>query len=540
MTTAWRWLLRACALATVLPLVLVRFFPIIDLPEHVTVVASLRHWFDPAWDVREHFVVAWGASQYLLFHALGAALAFLPVDAETATRALLVAAGLAYPYSARALLRALGRDERLALFACAAFWSRPLIYGFLPYVASPPVVLWGLALVVEQARAPTPRRAIALGAITLALFYLHVHAFLLFLGAAAGLLIALRARRLTSNLVWPLPGCAAAAAWALHGEIALGHAASLRDPGQVWWSPRASLAKDFPLWAHDVWSSHVDEWSTVAFWSLLAVLALQTARRERPRLVLFVPLACALALYVALPFQIGGAGMVNVRLALFFALLAPLTLRPSEGWAGRLPLAGAAVVAFVVAANAFVHARAAATNEAGDFDRLLAATRPGGRLVSLVFHASSDEVDLPVWVHMGSYHRARKGGVSDASFAELGHWPVVYRADAAPPPKPHPFWEFDPCVYRNEIDGAYYDYVLTRGDVDPFRDAPPGPRWRVAAREKEWTLYEKVPGATNPRWSVADRGPCESRRSLEALAASLHAPSLHDGVLGHERRADAQ
>jgi hypothetical protein len=73
-------------------------------------------------------------------------------------------------------------------------------------------------------------------------------------------------------------------------------------------------------------------------------------------------------------------------------------------------------------------------------------------------------------------------------------------------------------VYRNEVDGRYYDYVLTRGNVDPFRDAPPGPRWRATVHEKEWTLWEKIPGAENPAWTVQDRGPCESRRTLEAMA----------------------
>ncbi|MEO8799062.1 MAG: hypothetical protein ABI551_14325 [Polyangiaceae bacterium] len=70
-------------------------------------------------------------------------------------------------------------------------------------------------------------------------------------------------------------------------------------------------------------------------------------------------------------------------------------------------------------------------------------------------------------------------------------------------------------MYRNATDGAYCDYVLTRGAIDPFRDAPPAAKWRVVSTEKEWPLYENLPGETSPLWSVEDRGPCESRWSIE-------------------------
>jgi hypothetical protein len=110
--------------------------------------------------------------------------------------------------------------------------------------------------------------------------------------------------------------------------------------------------------------------------------------------------------------------------------------------------------------------------------------------------------------------------VASFSFTELGHWPLQFRPEAAPPAKP-PFWTFSPCLFRNETDGAYYDYVLARGNVDPFRDAPPGPVWRSVDREGEFVLYAKVANAEaalNPPWKVEDGGPCTSRWSLE------HAP----------------
>jgi hypothetical protein len=120
---------------------------------------------------------------------------------------------------------------------------------------------------------------------------------------------------------------------------------------------------------------------------------------------------------------------------------------------------------------------------------------------------------------MGSYHRIRTGGVASFSFSELPHWPIHYAPGVAPPAH-GPFWTLESaCRYRNESDGAYYDYVLTRGNVAPFRDDPPGPRWRRIDQERDWTLYEKIAGEPNPPWTVPDGGPCESRLSLEQGAA---------------------
>ncbi len=42
--------------------------------------------------------------------------------------------------------------------------------------------------------------------------------------------------------------------------------------------------------------------------------------------------------------------------------------------------------------------------------------------------------------------------------------------------------------------------------------------------EREFVLYERVQGATHPAWAVADRGPCESRRSLELQNSSGFEP----------------
>ena len=112
-----------------LPIMISGPLPFSDGPEHVAVIATLRHWFDPAWHVSDTYVFDPIRSQYWLYHAVGALFALVLPDAEVANRWLLAASGIALPYALRELLRALRRDERLAVFAGPLFWNRALGLG---------------------------------------------------------------------------------------------------------------------------------------------------------------------------------------------------------------------------------------------------------------------------------------------------------------------------------------------------------------------------------------------------------------------------
>src|SRR5438094_370733 len=72
------------------------------------------------------------------------------------------------------------RDARLALFAVPLFWSQSLLIGFFNYVAALPLLLAALALAVRDAAAPILRRTALLAVCAVALFYLHLSAFVLF------------------------------------------------------------------------------------------------------------------------------------------------------------------------------------------------------------------------------------------------------------------------------------------------------------------------------------------------------------------------
>ena len=460
------------------------------------------------------YVVDAVSSQYLLYHALGAVLTRLVGDALLANRLLLAAVAVVWPLSLRAALRALGRDDRLAIFGAMVFFNRALVVGFLPFVASIPIALFAIAALVSQLDKPTKARAFGLGALGLTLFYTHVSSFLLFVLVAA-VMIAMRLwrredrRAVLYAAAAPLvPSVVAAASWWRAGSLE-GPSGHVENVNRL---PLVLTLDAVPIWTFDVWASHGDELCAVIWWAAFAAVVAFRGDTNTPpvsRLLPLVPVACAAAAYLVTPFSVGAAGYLNLRLAPVVSVLAILALRPRRGLFGDVPLAAAAVAALMMAGVSAFEMRRMEREDLGDIDALLARARPGTRLAMLNFQIRSPRANFWPYVFAGSYHRAYGGAVASYSFTELAHWPLHY-APGQGPPSPGPFWAYSPCWYRYRSDGTYYDYVLVHGRVDPFAERTPGPTFARVAHEGSFTLYEKTSEASDDE--TADRGPCPARR----------------------------
>jgi hypothetical protein len=492
----WKWLLAACALATAVPLWVTPHVPFTDLPQHVAAIGTLRHWFDPAWKSSEYFTLALGQTQYLLYYLLGAALAFPFGTAERANLVLLSLTAIAFPYSLRSLLRALGQDERLALFACPLFFSQALLIGFFNYVAAMPLVLWGLALAVRDAQAPTRRTLILLALDAVALFYLHLSAFVFFAPAAAlaslGLPRIAPVRDWPRRLAWAAPVTLLSLLWLASSPVVHPHEVGWTQPMRVAFEDPAVAIHDVTDALLDIWRGPDDEFCFLALLAAAALLAWPQKRSEDDpwrRGLVAAWVSFAVLLYFCFPVSIGWLWQLNERYALVFALLLPVLLRPSRGLRGAAPL-------LLVAATSFFSASIAIQNfrgfeqEVGAFDEVLAQAQPGRRLIGMIFDQNSRYAKFSAFLHYASYYRARMGGVASFSFAELPQSPLRYKPETAPPVHPAG-WEWHANAYRNDVDGRYYDYVLVHGMVDPFATHPPGPVFHLVMRRGRWALYAK-------------------------------------------------
>lgn len=524
----WRWALRVATALSVAPLFLSRHLPLCDLPEHLAVVATLRHWFDPAYAGPENFTLApMLREQYVLYHLVAAALAFPFGGAERANLFLLACTAVGFPYALRELLRALRGDERLAVLGCALFWNKALAEGLVNYVASIPVAVWGLALAVRQAEQPTRRRWVGLAALTLALFYLHLSSFVLFVVGAVTLAllvpapdgalraVASRVRGLPRAIAWLSPAAIVATIFAVTSSVTHPDASQGAHAGLVRFAPKRRLLASLAEWMHDVWKTPAEDVLAFAAWVALAIVVVRAApgatREERwGRAVGGVLLALAFAFFFFMPAQVGFAFLLDVRMAPFVGLFATLVApRTDDPRATRAIAALTAAVAALAVSGAW-QMREYEREEAAHFDSVLRGLPPGKRLLTLTFDQRSERAAVAPFIHFGAYYRVRYGGVASFSFAELPHWPVQYRPDRAPPKKRIVFWDWNPCLFRNAKDGPYYDFVLVRGEIDPFAKSPPGPAWRMAGGSKDWRLWQRVEGTWNEGDAESDPGPCKT------------------------------
>jgi len=497
----WARLLFVCALCTALPLWCSDHLPFTDLPQHVAAIGALRHFWDPVWRTQHYFTLALSQTQYLLYYLAGALLAFPFGTAERANLVLLSLTAVAFPYSLRALLRALRLDHRLALFGCTFFWSQALLIGFFNYLAAMPLVLWGLALAVRNADgAATFRRQLELALLAVALFYLHLSAFIFFAPAAALASVLLPrlapVREWPRRLSWAAPVALLGIFWLAYSPVVHPHSVGWDQPVGIQFEEPAQALKNVSDALLDIWHGSLDELCLLALFAAAALLAWpQTRPAEDPaqpwrRSVAASWLAFAVLLYFAFPNAIGWLWQLNERYALLAALLLPLLLRPARGLRGAAPLVLVAATSLLAAGNALVQIRNF-ESEVGPFDAVLSAAKPGRRLFSMMYEQNSRFAKFSPFLHFGSYYRARLGGVAAFSFAELPQSPLRYRPEEEPPRKPAR-WEWGTWRYfDNRVDGPYYDYVLVHGLVDPFAQHPAGPAWHVIASQGSWALYAK-------------------------------------------------
>jgi hypothetical protein len=218
--------------------------------------------------------------------------------------------------------------------------------------------------------------------------------------------------------------------------------------------------------------------------------------------------ALAIGLYFAFPDKVGVPSMLNDRFALFVAFVAICMLPKVEGTRGAAALGIVAATAAFATANAHREFRAF-EDEVGGFEQVLAKAPAGSRMMALIYERDSSIPGFTPYLHFGAYHRVRGGGVAEVSFAELPHSPLQYRRETAPPLS-SPDREWLPDRFDNAREGAYYDYILVRGNADSLTGQSEGPRWTRIAQDGSWQMFAKVPwwhevGATRVARSPASQ-----------------------------------
>jgi hypothetical protein len=498
--TRWPTLrLRPGALFTLLVAVLatapawiVEHPPLQDLPFHVATLRLIHSYRDAAFGFRDVYELSLLRTEYLLYYVVGDVLAYiLGVKAASVATVCLYLGGM--PLAMAALLRALGRDERLCLFVVPLSVNVMFCFGLLPFVFGFPLMLAALAAAVRHFERPTRRSAVVLGLLAVLTFFAHVLPFALFGVGCIALFPWTRPARWITCAAPLVPGVLLVGWWVLGSKAGGGAAENLKHMRPF--APLDGALAQAMRWSVNVFRDTTDEtWFVVLGLVALGALGLSAGDRDGASPIargwFLVPATCVLG-YLSLGDMLGDVWMFGQRFAVPALFTSVPLLRMPRGGRGLLVTAAALGVAAASVVNTCKHFIQFEREEVGALDDAIAAMQPRKRVAGLIYDKGSSVMsDLYApFLHFVSYYQVEKGGVVQFAYTSFPHWPVQYRPGEFPPPGsvPRLRWEWTPeQVPLGELY-PYYDYVLTRGSgFNP----PPG-TFHLAWHEGKWAVWAK-------------------------------------------------
>ncbi|MBN1653254.1 MAG: hypothetical protein JXA30_05700 [Deltaproteobacteria bacterium] len=491
-----------------IPLWLVDYPPIQDLPQHLAAIRVLHSFRDPAFGFASYFTIDILRTQYLLYYLAAHALAYL-FDLVLANKILLTVVISATPYAMRSLLRALAGDQRLALFVLPLTYNAHLILGFFNFLAAVPLALYGLSLAVQQRGRPGRLKAATWAMLTLVTFYTHVVPFGLLIFGSFLVFLGVDLKGTIKRFALFIPAALGVLFWIVTSPA--GHsfrtAALLSDSRsgpQPFFQPWREALRDAPAWMTDIlWDQFDDRlllaWGALAAAALLCGLGIPrigSARTylrgllEHPkyRLSLLAPVA-ALAYFVS-PTSYDWIWPIAQRFPLLAAIFfIPALPRPKWifGYFIYLAVSVIALAQFYQVGTAFRYYQ---QQEVGDFEGALEAIPERERVAGLIWQRGSAVVKFSPFIHYVAYYLVRKGGAVMFTFADFPASPYTFLEQNRPERVP-PRWEWKPEAVDPARDLSWYRYVLVRGGPGPIASqrevyAPVyrGHKWSVWKRSK--------------------------------------------------------
>jgi hypothetical protein len=482
----------ALALLATAPAWVDRYPPMMDVPFHQATIRIIHDLHDERFGFDRDFTLSFGGTQYLGYYLVGSALAY--ILGVFGANAVLMSAYLAGTVlGMRALLRALGKDERACVLVVPLLVNVLFMYGLFPFLIGIPIMLFALASTVRYFARPTLAGGARLAVLTVALFYSHVFPFGVWVIGFAAMFPWTRPRDWLASAAPSLPAFAAAAWWTLGtaaGQLTSGALGDTRhDPHKRIGEAIAAVHEYFI----DVFRDLSDDAIFITL-GVIVVTAFVLAQGDRDRsppiarAYGLLPIVCAL-FYFLTPDEHGYISIISQRFPILATMTAIPLVRIPRGWRGVLVTTAATILAVGTVANVCVHFRSFAREEVGDIEGAIGAMEPRKHVCALIFERESKITKLQPFLHFGSYYQVEKGGVVEFTYAGYAHWPIDFKPGRYPPPggPARRLWEWEPEKVTIDEIYPYYDYVLTRGaGFDP-----PASTYHLQWHSEPWTVWAR-------------------------------------------------
>lgn len=485
----------------------------VDMPFHTSTAALLQHYSDPAWHVREQFIVRPFQVPYLSFYGL--IMAFMTLFPPlVATRIAIAMMLFLLPVGLAILAWGMRKSPMLGLLGLLPAWAVLTHWGFINHLGALGMFAAALGFALRLVDRPAAWLQWALGLTLVTILFTHLFRFpfawLASLGAA---LCMWPDRSQLRAFRWPLAvPLALFVLWLLVRPSSVGISLALQWPGLE----RLGMIEKY------LYDGFKGSEGVVLYRRALLILgsgfaAIGALAFVRPtksgatsstfvkRAQLLVA-ACAFGyftVYMIFPMWIGNWFYVYPR-AITSAAFVALALLPSVPRHGAWRLGFVLLLAISVVPIsrhvAAAHAEFAKTTDG--MWRLSERLPQSPRLFYLILqHAGAKNKESP-YVHLPAYLQAEHGGWLGWHFAHLGASPLWYRDPDEPgavvPPGPEAPWIQHPKKFDVLTHGAFFDWFIVRSRRDPkryFRDDPAIVR---VGRDGMWWLYKREPAPAEP------------------------------------------
>lgn len=513
---AWRadrWLVLAFALlsaATVLPIWIGRYLPLLDLPNHLSAMAVWHYYDDPRFDFAQYYTLNLKPLPYWAHYYVVHLLAYV-FGVEGGNRIFLTAYALALPGGAALFARRFNRSPWLALFVFPLVWNFNLAEGFIAYVSGVAAAVLALVVVDWHCRRPTITSGLLVVFAGSSIYFFHLLTYMLFL-VCAGLLVftqreAFRLSRLIERGL-PVLACALVGVWAYQrsrsmgfGQMsgsAFGFATSLSKPEFNFDATRDTLWRAAPRLLNFL-STQRDEWVVIVLalsWLAIAATSARVNDRARveahelgPEVCFYASVAAVLLMPRSMqrPFN---WYMINGRFVFVCALFGALLIRgPVAGW--RRWLFAPVIAAGLFYAGDVARMVVVFNRHIQGFDEVVEKIPWHKNTLTLVLPPlNDDEVNVNCFNQWTSYTQIRRGGYNFYNFAY--GFPLKYKTYL-----PAPSWN-----HTERFDWSYHargwDYFLTHNEgphynkFELFEPLAKEGKVRLVAERGAWKLWQKV------------------------------------------------
>ncbi|MBT8136988.1 MAG: hypothetical protein KJO54_08265 [Gammaproteobacteria bacterium] len=482
-------LFYAAVVLSILPLWLVTYLPMVDLPQHAAQVAAWRELLAGNDLYRREFETNW-FTPYLLGYVLY--FAFSSVLSYTMAAKLVVTISVAaVPVLTDALLAETGGERRLRWLAIPGALGFAFYFGLLSFLCAVPLGLFLLLLTIRYERSPTFGRGLSLAAVSVALFFSHLLVLGIMTLASAAYVIAARFDQPRTWWRQLAPLAAAAPLILVWGFVTYGGEHVVRDTAVRYSGTGEQLQL---LFGHATGIDLFQSWPVNLIGFLMFVAPALLGCRLTTDYSRYLPFACAAIIYFRFPALAFGTAFLYHRFSIF---LLPLWLlawnAPAEQSTPRASyrLAAITVVSVIVSISIFNAWRfRGLQSQSHDFTAIVQQIPEGKRVLSVVRKRYVENFQYPVLLHHATWYQPLRGGIVDFNFAYFYPQLVRYRPGRQVPVDER-FVSLPYSRSFEQINGAAYDYFIFLADEDEgYRlFGEHGAGIDLVAQQGPWWLY---------------------------------------------------